>query len=148
MTEDLNLTTHNQTLLEMFQRETVWEPAAVGGGLFDGWAGFPQRSNYQQSHDDIAEPKPANPSTEQDRFGELRKLILQPETTVQNRLEGMRQLTAYAYTSEDRAKRTVDDWSAFREFWSSEPWPLEQMLEAHEIVLTFDTARPRACCSN
>ena len=139
MTEDPNLTTHKQTLLEILQRETVRGPTAVGGGLFDGCTVFSQRSNYQQSYDGIAEPKPGNPSTEQDRFEKFQKLILQPETTVRIRLEGMRQLTAYTYTSEDRAKWTVDDWSASREFWSSEPWPLEQMLEAQEIVPASDS---------
>ena len=95
--------------------------------------------NYQQIYDGIAEPERVNPNKEQDTFEKLQKVILRPETTVEARLEGIRQLTAYTYTSEDREKWTAEDWKASREFWASEPRPLEKMLEAQDIVPASDS---------
>ena len=138
-TEEPNLTTHEQTLLGMFQRETVREPTAVGGGLFEGWIGFSERSNYKNFYGGAAEPAQTNPSTEQDTFRRLQKIILQPESTPEARLNKIRQLTAYTYTSEDREKWTILDWIASREFWASEPLPLEKMLDAQGIAPASDS---------
>lgn len=138
-TEEPNLTTHEQTLLGTFRRETVREPTGVGGGLFEGWIGFSERSNYQTFYDGAAELEQTNPSTEQDTFRRLQKMILQPESTPEARLNRIRQLTAYTYTSEDREKWTILDWIASREFWASEPLPLEKMLDAQGISPASDS---------